>query len=80
MTLTLLLDLDDTLIGNEMTRFIPAYFQKFSSWMGEFADSDLLLSNLMTATQQAMNNQDPAKNDKKCARPVFLSGLGGLAR
>ena len=60
MTL-LLFDLDDTLLGNEMNTFIPAYLQSLAKRMSTIADPGELISTLLNATKQMIENQNPAQ-------------------
>ena len=59
MSKTLLLDLDNTLLGNEMDAFIPAYLQALARCMSPYADPRLLAKTLMTATSLMVQNQLP---------------------
>lgn len=60
MTL-LLFDLDDTLLGNEMNTFIPAYLQALSKRLSQVADPLQLVKTLMAATRQMVENSSPDK-------------------
>lgn len=55
MTL-LLFDLDDTLLGNEMNNFIPAYLQALAHRMSVVADPAVLIKTLLSATRQMIEN------------------------
>ena len=58
MTL-LLFDLDDTLLGNEMNNFIPAYLQALAKRMAGVADPTVLIKTLLSATRQMIENPSP---------------------
>jgi HAD superfamily hydrolase (TIGR01549 family) len=59
MNKTLLLDLDNTLLRNEMDTFVPAYLKALAHRMTPFADPKLLGKALMTATGLMVQNQQP---------------------
>jgi len=59
MNKTLLLDLDNTLLNNEMGAFIPAYLQSLARCMTPYADPGLLAKTLMAATSLMVQNQQP---------------------
>lgn len=67
MIKALLFDLDDTLLGNDMGTFIPAYFQSVA---GHFADVNgaALLNGLMAGTQAMLANTNPTLT----LRQVFI--------
>lgn len=60
MTLTLLVDLDDTLLSNNMGIFLPAYLKALSGYLQEYAVPENLVSSLMTATDCMIKNTDPS--------------------
>lgn len=59
MTITLLLDLDDTLLSNDIESFLPAYLQALSKELGQYSKPDRLISKLMSATADMVRNQRP---------------------
>jgi FMN phosphatase YigB (HAD superfamily) len=59
MILTLLLDLDDTLLDANMDNFIPAYFQSLAKHLEDRVRPDILLPALRAGTQRMLANQDP---------------------
>jgi FMN phosphatase YigB (HAD superfamily) len=61
MNLTLLLDLDDTLLDSDMDAFIPAYFKELSGYLEDLVEPKLMLSALMSGTQKMMANNDPSQ-------------------
>ena len=74
---TILFDLDDTLLGNNMDRFLPQYF----SLLGEFArplfdDSQQLLQELLVGTQAMIVNTDPALTNREVFWQVFRERTG----
>ncbi len=60
MPLTLLLDLDDTLLDTNMGEFVPAYFQALSRHLNRWVRPEVMLSALMAGTQRMLANEDPA--------------------
>jgi FMN phosphatase YigB (HAD superfamily) len=56
-----LFDLDDTLLGNEVINFIPAYLQALAKRMAGVADPSELIRTLLSATKQMIENLDPDK-------------------
>jgi len=57
MTLTLLLDLDDTLLNTNVDAFIPAYFQALAKELAPQIDPDLIFRALIAGTRP-MNESD----------------------
>ncbi len=76
MTLTLLLDLDDTLLDTHMEAFIPAYLQKLASFLAEHIAADALMRQLMQGTQQMMANTDPSRTLREVFDEHFYPPLG----
>jgi len=79
-TLTLpraiLLDLDDTLLGNNMDVFAPAYFQALATYVAHEVDGDLLLASLLRATHaMETSGGGGATNEETCAS-ILYPGLG----
>jgi FMN phosphatase YigB (HAD superfamily) len=56
---TLLLDLDDTLIGNEMDEFIPTYLSLLSGHNANLVPPDIFTRTLLSATMNMTQNDDP---------------------
>jgi len=57
VTLTILFDLDDTLLGNNMDQFLPAYLQALSAHMTAYAEPRCLVKTLMSASAQMIANR-----------------------
>lgn len=72
----LLLDLDDTLLGNAMNAFLPGYLKVLSARMAKFAEPDRMLKCLMTGTRQMMLNIDPDLTLEQAFSSVFYPKLG----
>ncbi len=60
MPITLLLDLDDTLLNTNMDAFIPAYFQALSGALVDVVAPQVMLPALMEGTKAMLANRDPA--------------------
>ncbi len=75
MKLTLLLDLDNTLLENEMGTFLPVYFnalsQKFPQW-----PRDKFIQKLLAATQIMVLKSQPNLTLERAFDRVFYPSLG----
>jgi FMN phosphatase YigB (HAD superfamily) len=71
LTLTLLLDLDDTLLANDMAVFLPAYLQSLGNHLKPFVAPDTLIPALLTATQQMLHNNLPDRTQKQVFDATF---------
>ena len=72
----LLFDLDDTLLGNEMNSFVPAYLQALAKRMAKVADPVVLINALMAATRQMVENSSPDKTLEEVFDAAFYPALG----
>lgn len=59
MTATLLLDLDDTLLVNNMDTFLPQYLGAFSRHVSEFIPPEIFVQTLLIGTQAMIANRRP---------------------
>ena len=59
MTLTLLLDLDDTLLDSNMNDFIPVYFHTLGKEMQAYIEPEKMLKYLMLSTEAMIANDSP---------------------
>ncbi len=75
MTL-LLFDLDDTLLGNVASTFVPAYMQAMSIRLAQVADPPVFIKILLAAIRQMMENPDPDKTLEEKFDAVFYPALG----
>jgi FMN phosphatase YigB (HAD superfamily) len=71
MTLTLLLDLDDTLLNTNLDAFIPAYFQALSRELAPHIAPEIMLRALMSGTQQMMKSEDFSQTLELVFNAVF---------
>ena len=76
MSLTLLLDLDDTCLGNSMDTFIPAYMQALGDHLSDFIPPEDLASALMSSTQDMFQNTRPDRTLKQVFDQSFYTKLG----
>ncbi len=76
MNLTLLLDLDDTLLGNPQKVFIPAYISALAKRFAPFAAPEKMVPTLLTATQQMMNAGSAARSLQDTFSAAFYPALG----
>ncbi len=75
MTLTLLVDLDDTLISNSMDTFLPPYIRGFSEYLAGMTDSTQVAEILFKATAIMRDNQRPDRTLKETFDPAFYPAL-----
>jgi FMN phosphatase YigB (HAD superfamily) len=61
MTITLLLDLDETLLDTNLGAFVPAYYQKLAAHLAPHVPPESLLKYLMLGTRQMMASEDPSR-------------------
>ena len=59
MTISLLLDLDDTLLNSNMDEFIPEYFKLLSNNLKDLVEPELLIKSLMMGTKQMFKKTSP---------------------
>ena len=76
MTLTLLLDLDDTLLETNMGAFIPAYFQALSKHLAEYVQPEKMLPALMKGTELMLASEDPTHTLQEVFEAYFYPKLG----
>ena len=76
MNLTLLLDLDDTLLDSNMDTFIPAYFQALSGFLKEQVEPETMLSALMSGTRKMMASNDPSRTLQQVFDAEFFPKIG----
>ncbi|MBI3159262.1 MAG: HAD-IA family hydrolase [Chloroflexi bacterium] len=76
MTLTLLLDLDNTLLDNDMGAFIPAYLNGLAEAMSAYVPPEELVPALLKATQAMQENTDLRRTLKQTFDHAFYPALG----
>lgn len=75
MGLTLLLDLDNTLLGNEMDTFLPAYLQGLGRCLSTYAEPGKMVQALLYATQKMIENNHPRQTLKEIFDAHFYPSL-----
>ena len=73
---TLLFDLDDTLLGNDMDVFLPAYFQGLFPYLPPGADPRRTQRELINATRAMIGSTDPARVLLDVFDDCFSQGSG----
>lgn len=76
MIQSLLLDLDDTLLGNETDVFMQRYFGLLSAYAGQRFDRDSFLPHLMQSTRAMIQNTDPHLTNDQVFWTSFESLIG----
>lgn len=76
MSLTLLLDLDDTLIDTNMDAFIPAYFQALGGHMAGRVAPEIMLRALISGTNLMNESEDPTRTLEEVFDSKFYPNLG----
>ena len=71
MTLTLLLDLDDTLLNTNIDSFIPAYFQALAKELAPHIAPEIMLRALMSGTKRMMESDDFSQTLEQVFNAVF---------
>jgi FMN phosphatase YigB (HAD superfamily) len=76
MSLTLLLDLDDTLLDTNLATFVPAYFQALSVKLSDRVASDRLVRALIQGMAAMMASEDPTRTLQDVFESGFYDQLG----
>ena len=76
MLRAVLLDLDDTLLGNDMDRFLPPYFAALGRRLAHWVAPDDLVKMLLASTRVMMKNDDPAITNQQAFDADFFPRLG----
>ena len=69
-------DLDDTLLGNSMDTFIPAYFQALTRWAAHLIPPEQLIPELMRATEAMVANDGSGPTNEQVFAATFYPALG----
>jgi FMN phosphatase YigB (HAD superfamily) len=72
----LLLDLDDTLLGNPMETFIPAYFSALTGFITEIQPPERLIEQLLIATRTMDGNDGTGPTNEEVFAAAFYPALG----
>lgn len=76
MITTVLLDLDNTLLGNDMKTFLPPYFAALQRRMQNLAGEQDLQTLMYASTQAIQANEDPAVDNLTAFMVDFSQRLG----
>ena len=76
MSLTLLLDLDDTLLQNDIDSFLPHYLGSFSKEAAAYVDPDRFVKTLLAGTQAMVKNRRPDCTLREVFDAAFYPALG----
>jgi len=76
MSLTLLLDLDDTLLDTNLEAFVPAYFQALSQHMSGHVPPNTMLRALINGMHLMNENENPTRTLEEVFNDYFYPNLG----
>ena len=76
MSLTLLFDLDDTLLDTNMDAFVPAYFQGLSKHVGDRVAPEIMLRALVHGMNLMNESEDPTRTLQEVFEADFYPMLG----
>lgn len=71
-----LFDLDDTLLENDMDRFLKGYFGLLTPHMAHLVSPDTLVSALIHGTHAMIENSDPAVTNRQAFIDDFFPRVG----
>jgi HAD superfamily hydrolase (TIGR01549 family) len=69
-------DLDDTLLGNSMAIFIPAYFQALTRYVAHLIPAERLIAELMRATHTMDANDGSGPTNEEVFAAAFYPAIG----
>ena len=75
MTLTILIDLDDTLLDNDMGVFLPNYLNALGNFMASTIDPNILSSALLRGTSKMFENNSIDRTLKSVFNDFFYSDI-----
>jgi len=76
MVRVVLLDLDDTLLENDMERFLAPYFMALGQKTARFVAPEEFVRMVLASTRVMMNNHDPTITNKQAFDADFFPRLG----
>jgi HAD superfamily hydrolase (TIGR01549 family) len=76
MLKAVLFDLDDTLLGNSMESFVPAYFQALTRYVAHLIPPDQLVAELMRGTEAMNANDGTGPTNEEAFAAVFYPATG----
>jgi FMN phosphatase YigB (HAD superfamily) len=75
MTLTLLFDLDDTLLGNNIDTFLPAYLKALGQHLFTYIEPGRMVRHLLAGTQVMIENDTPLLTLEKAFDRSFYPAI-----
>ena len=75
MLRAVLFDLDDTLLGNSMDTFLPAYFEALTRYMHHLIPPERLMRKLRRGTDAMNNDRSHTRTNQEAFVSVFYSAL-----
>lgn len=75
MKLTVLFDLDDTLLTNDLSRFLPPYLKALGEYLAPLP-AEKVVHALLAATQRMVHKQEPAETLEETFDRAFYRQIG----
>lgn len=75
MISALLCDLDNTLLANDMQRFLRAYLALLGAHLAQFAEPERMVAALMAGTQAMLANENPEHTLRQTFDGIFYPSL-----
>lgn len=76
MSLTLLIDLDDTLLINPIDRFLSRYFKELSEALSSFVHPETMMRAMANAVKAMQEKREPADTLEVTFDRIFYPGIG----
>lgn len=76
MPLTLLFDLDDTLLSNDIDSFLPAYLRALGRHLMKYVAPEKMVQYLLAGTKKMIENNDPGVTLEQAFDAVFYPAIG----
>jgi len=71
-----LIDLDDTLLGNKIDAFLPAYLERLGAHLNEVVPAEQMIPTLLQATRRMTQNRDAGRTLEETFAQAFYPALG----
>jgi FMN phosphatase YigB (HAD superfamily) len=72
----ILIDLDDTLLANDMKRFLPVYLDRLGAHLSNIAPADQIASQVMAGSMAMVQNRDPTRTLQQVFADHFFTHFG----
>ncbi len=76
MSLTLLLDLDETLLDSNIDIFLPAYFKKLAGFLAQWVEPERFIKELLIGTNLMNQNERPDLTLEQVFDQYFFPAIG----